>query len=337
MIASGRRRISVRDFVLHYGFYLVLVLVFAGYSVAKRSFFTLGNVMDILHAASPLMIVGSGLSLVIISRSIDISVGSISFLCAGIGVLLMVRHGVSACLGILIIVALGALLGALNGFIVVVLKINPLITTLSTMLAFRGLALQITRARVISLPEVLYRAGSVKFGPVYLDTAVALAMLLLLHILHTRTKFGRHVTAIGNGPDVAARVGVRVPFVTFLTFVISGLLASIGGIFSMLQVGAVTSRMGLGMEFTAMAVIIIGGISLFGGEGRIIPGLVIGAGALTMIENGLYHLGASPFAYPLVRGVLIFVAMYADSLRSLLRPGTRVTTDESRQSVSGAA
>lgn len=322
--------------LLSYGFYIVLGLILAGYSVARPSFFALTSLMDVLHAASPLMILASGLSLVIISRQIDISVGSIAFLSAGAGVLLMMRLDLPPASTFLVIAAVGAALGALNGLVVVVLRLNPLITTLSTMLALRGIALQLTNARVIGLPEGMQTLGNATLGPVYVDTIIALAILIIVHGLHTRTPFGRHITAIGNGPEAAQRVGVRVRQITFLAFMLSGLLASVGGFFSMAQVGALTSRLGLGLEFTAIAVIIIGGISLFGGEGRIIPGLIMGAAALVVIENGLVYIGASPFAYPLVRGGLIFIAMYADSLKSLLQAPVRRRAGESASSGKGA-
>lgn len=319
---------SLSYLALSYGFYIVLAVIIVGYSLASPRFFSLSNIIDMFHAASPLMIVAAGLSLVIMARHIDISVGSIAFLSAGIGVTLARNHDMVPWLTFLVIIITGALLGAINGFIVVVLKVNPLITTLSTLLAFRGLALQLTNARVISLPFEMQAFGDIRLGVLHLDTAVALFVLLMLHVVHTRTPFGRHVTAIGNGPEVAGRLGVRVSRVLFVSFILSGVAASVGGIFSMLQVGAVSSRMGLGLEFTAIAVIVIGGISLFGGEGSIIPGVLAGGMALTIIENGLVHLGVSPFAYPLVRGALIFVAMYADSLRSLLSRRTRTSSTE---------
>jgi ribose/xylose/arabinose/galactoside ABC-type transport system permease subunit len=320
--------LKIRDLVLSYGFIIVLVVMFIGYSVGTKYFFTLGNLISILHAAAPTMMLASGLALVIMSGKIDISVGSISFISAVIGASLITHHNVPPLLGLLIIVVIGAMCGALNGFIVVYLKVNPLITTMGTLFTLRGAGLRIASGREMSIPSLFKNLGNFSIGPLYIDIVVAVGVLLLVHILHTRTTFGRHIMAIGNGVEVAQRLGIRVPRVTFLTFMLSGFLASIGGIFSMFQLGSVTPFMGEGLEFTAIAVIIIGGISLFGGEGAIIPNLMLGVLTLVIIENGLNHLGASPYVYPFVRGGIIFIAMYADSLKSRVQTKVKVLENE---------
>jgi ribose/xylose/arabinose/galactoside ABC-type transport system permease subunit len=302
--------------------------MFIGYSVGTKHFFTLDNIMGILHTAAPTMILASGLALVIMSAKIDISVGSISFLSVVTGAVLILRYNMPPLLSLFIIVAIGAICGALNGFVVVYLKVNPLITTMGTLFALRGAGLRIAEGREMSIPPLFKNLGNFTIGPVYVDILVALGVLILVHILHSRTTFGRHIMAIGNGEEVAQRLGIRVARITFLTFVLSGFLASIGGIFSMFQLGSVTPYMGEGLEFTAIAVIIIGGISLFGGEGAIIPHLILGVLTLVIIENGLNHLGASPYVYPFVRGSIIFIAMYADSLKSMVQTKVKVLEHE---------
>ena len=235
----------------------------------------------------------------------------------------MVRYGVPPAIAIPVVMAAGASCGALSGFIVTVLKVNSFIATLGILFALRGIALLISKARVISIPETLGDLGRIRIGPVFVDILIALGFVFFVHLLHARTSFGRHLVAIGGEAEAAKRMGVRVLRVTFLAFLLSGLFASIGGIFSMLQLGAVTVHYGRGLEFTAIAVIIIGvgGISLFGGRGSIIPGVLLGVITLAIIETGLIHLGASPYAYSFVRGGIIFIAMYADSLKSRVYQG----------------
>jgi ribose/xylose/arabinose/galactoside ABC-type transport system permease subunit len=183
------------------------------------------------------------------------------------------------------------------------------------MFVFRGIALQITRQRVVTLPYELRILGHVSIGPFFIDILIALGIVFFVHIVKTKTRFGRYITAIGGNAEVVQRMGVRVGRISFIIFILSGFFASISGIFSMLQLGSVTLHMGLGLEFTAIAAIVIGGISLFGGKGSIVPGLLLGVYTLAVIENGLNHIGASPYVYPFVRGGLIFIAMYADSLK----------------------
>jgi ribose/xylose/arabinose/galactoside ABC-type transport system permease subunit len=265
------------------------------------------------------MVIASGLALVVIAGQLDISVGSAAFLSSTIGVILMVRYGVHPLVACAMILATGALLGAINGFIVVVMRVNPLIATLGTMIAFRGAALQLTAARTIDLSDGVRAVDDLAIGPIPLDILVALLIVLAIHFVHRSTTFGRHITAIGNGSDLARRIGLPVRSLVFRNFVLCGLLASLGGLMSTLQIGSVTAYMGIGLEFNAVAVIVVGGISLFGGRGSVLSGVVLGALTFEMIRNGLNHIGANPYAYRLVSGAVIFIAMYAAARKPSLK------------------
>jgi ribose/xylose/arabinose/galactoside ABC-type transport system permease subunit len=326
-VSRSRPQQQIGNFLLNYGFYLVMLIAILYFGLNSNNFLTVNNLFRILNNAAPSIVIASGLALVVMTGKLDISVGSIAFVSTTVGLLLILRQEVPVALGLLIMLAVGALLGAVNGFIVVVLKVNPLITTIGTMIALRGVAFELTEMRSFSVPEEMRQLSRLALGPLTIEIIIAFLVVIGLWFLHTRTPFGRQVTAIGNGVEVAERLGVRVGRVTFLTFVISGLMGALGGIFLMFQVDSVHSRLGEGYEFTAIALIVIGGISLFGGKGSIF-GLIPGALTLTIIEAGLIFIAASPFAYPFVRGGIIFVAMYADSLKSFVRPRGRVE-DES--------
>lgn len=315
---NDQRWATVRTIATRYGFGIVLVGLVLFYAITAPRFLTVTNIISLLHAAAPLMVIASGLALVVISGKLDISVGSVAFLTSSVGTILMVRHDFDPILTLFILLGIGVLIGMLNGFIVVVLKISPLIATLGTMIALRGVGLEFTKSTTIALPEEVRRLGNASIGPVFVDILIALAIMLLIHILHTRTPFGRWIVAIGNDQDTAARLGLRVRWVTFLTFVLSSVLATIGGILTVIQVGAASPSIGSGLEFTAVSIVVIGGISLFGGEGSILPGALRGVLILEIIRNGLNHLGADPYAYRFVNGAIIFIAMYADALRAQL-------------------
>jgi ribose/xylose/arabinose/galactoside ABC-type transport system permease subunit len=321
--------VQVRDFVLRHGFDIVLIAVFLFFTFTAPYFLTATNIISLLHAAAPMMVISAGLAVVVMSGKLDISVGSVAFLTTSIGTLLIVRNGFDPLLAVAVMLVIGALLGALNGFIITVLRVNPLITTMSTMIALRGIGLELTRSTNIALPEEIRRLGNAQIGPIFVDILIALGIMLIVHVLVTRTQFGRQVLGIGNDSDTAARLGVRVDRVTFLSFVLSASLATVGGILTVVQVGAVSGTIGLGYEFVAVSVIVIGGISLFGGEGSILPGALRGVLIVEIIRNGLNHLAADPYAYRFVNGAIIFIAMYADSLRSRLPAWIRVYgTDE---------
>lgn len=310
--------IQLRTYALRYGFSIVLIGVVIFYAISAPRFLTFTNIIALMHAAAPLMVIAAGLALVVITGRLDISVGSVAFLTSSVWTILMVRHDFDPILTLFILLAIGILIGLLNGLIVVVLRISPLIATLGTMIAVRGIGLEITKSTTITLPEEVRRLGNASIGPIFADIIVALLIMLVIHIVHTRTPFGRALVAIGNDEDTAKRLGLRVGRVTLLSFILSSVLATIGGVLTVIQVGAASPSIGSGLEFTAVSVIVIGGISLFGGEGSILPGALRGVLMLEIIRNGLNHLGADPYAYRFVNGAIIFVAMYADSLRSRL-------------------
>lgn len=327
----------LRRQLLAHGFLLVLAALLLGFSLGTPHFATIANLLAMLHTMTPMVVLASGLGLVVLAGKLDISIGSIAFLSATIAALLIVRYGVAAPLAFAAALASGAALGALNGFIVVVLGINPLIATLGTMITLRGVALELTNAVLIPLPDPLRALGNAAVGPVFVDVLVAAGVVVLVDALHRGTVFGRQLNAIGNGEDVAVRIGLKVRALVFASFVLSGLLASLGGLMSLLQVGAISAYLGKGAEFTAVAVVVVGGISLFGGRGAIVPGVLLGALTFETIENGLNQMSANPYAYRLVTGAIIFVAMYVDALKSgQLKPARRAAPQPREAPVAGA-
>ncbi len=318
-IQAVRTKRNVKQFLASYGFYIIFILVFMIYSLRAPSFLTVTNIMNMLHTTVPLMVIACGIGMVIICGEIDLSVGSVAFLSNSIGTVLMVKAGVPIPLAFIVVVLTGVVLGAINGFFVVVFRVSSLIVTLGMLISFRGVALQITNSQVIGLPEALRAFGNFRIASFYIDIAFGLIIILLLHTLHTKRPYGRFVTATGNDREIAEKLGIPIRKIKFSVFVISGALAAVGGFFSMTQVGAINPLLGNGAEFTGIAAVIIGGISLFGGEGKLFPGVFFGVFLLTVIETGLNQMSVSPYVYPFFRGGIIFIAMYADSLKVRLR------------------
>ena len=226
---SKSGQFNLRRILFSYGFYIVLVGVFIIYSLGAGSFLTVSNLANILRDIAPLLVIASGLTLVIVTGSLDISVGSIALASAAAGVFLTSRLDLSTPMMILIALAVGTCLGAINGFLIVVLRINALVTTLGMMIALRGIGLDLLGGSQWMVPDALVDFTRLKIGPIYSGTIVALVIAGVAQVLLTRTVFGRHLAAIGNSPVIAARLGVRVRLTTFAVFVLSGFLASAGG------------------------------------------------------------------------------------------------------------
>ncbi len=328
MMTKKQHNFSLRDFLFTYGFLLVLLLVIIYFSITAPSFFSMNAAMSVLHTAAPLLIIASGLAFVIMTKRIDISVGSIAYLCAAIGALMISRMGLPIPLAVASMLVLSCLMGALNGFFVVILNVNPMIATFGTQLAFRGIGLLLTNSMVVSLPRSIRFLGNKKVGPVYIDIIFSLLILLIMMLIHSKTQFGRQVVAIGNDISIAEKLGIKEKKISFFAYVVCGLMAGIGAIIMSLQVGSVTPTSGTSYEFTAIAMLVIGGVSLYGGEGSILPGVLIGGITLAVIETGLNYIGASVYVYSFVRGGVIFISMFADSLKTQVKPKVKIMEDE---------
>ena len=192
------------------GALVVLVVTYVVFSIAAPSFFGVQNLLDIIHVISPMMIVATGMALVVMSGKLDISVGSIAYVASALFALIMRNGSLSFPAAVAISIVAGLALGCVNAAIVVGLRVNSLIATLGTMIAFRGLGLFMTDGGLVVLPEPIKALGNLAIGPLYVDTIVALIILLAVQFLHRRTTFGRQLTAIGNNEDVARRIGIPV-------------------------------------------------------------------------------------------------------------------------------
>jgi len=319
---------NTQEFLLKNGFYIVIALLVTYYSLAAPHFLTFRNFNGLFHAAAPLLVIAGGMALVVLTGKLDISLGSIAYLSCCMGVMMYQWYNASPIVCFFVIIATGAICGAINGFIVVVLRVNPLITTLGTLMAFRGVGLVISQSYEVGLPDQIRELGNAYFGPVFLDVVIGIVVLLALFLVQSRTVFGRHIMALGNNVENSARLGIQVNKITFFTFVSAGLIASLGGILSLVQNGRFTFFLGQGYEFTAVAAVVLGGISLFGGEGKIFPGVLVGVFTLELIRNGLNHVGANPYLYGFVNGGIIFLAMSIDALKTRSRGRIRVIEDE---------
>src|SRR4029079_5555596 len=221
---------NVLDVMRNFGATLVLAAIYCFFSIAAPSFFGIHNMIDILHVVSPMIVVAAGMALVVMSGKLDISVGSTAYVASAVFALLMRDGTLSFAGAATIAIGTGLVLGAINALIIVGLKINSLIATLGTMIAFRGFGLSLTDGGLIGLPETVKSLGNAGLGPAYLDTVIALVILFVVHFVHRLTPFGRQLTAIGNSEDVARRLGIPVERRTVAILLLSGTLAAVAGV-----------------------------------------------------------------------------------------------------------
>lgn len=313
MVITERRLPRVNGFLLAF---LVLAVACA---FLLPSFATPLNLFTLATSASSLLLLSTAACITILAARIDISIGSTMFLAGGSFVVLQEAGlGLAPALGIAL--ASGTVIGAANGALIAFGGLSALLTTLGSMLIVRGIGLQVIGGQQHNLnadTEAL-RAVELAGLPIYVLFAVTVA--LGAQAVLSRTMTGRRLIAIGTSDASAAKIGIPVRRYVFVTYALAGLLAAMAGVVSVLNLGGVQTYLGKGQEFVAIAAVVIGGVSLFGGLGSIVPGVLVGVLFLVVVENALNLAGVSPFAFPFVTGAAILVAMYAFSLTG--RPQT---------------
>ena len=303
--------------VLEYTSLLLFVAVLALFSALSPKFLSLENAVNILVQSAPTGVAAVGMTFVLLTAGVDLSVGAIMFLTGAIGgSMLLAGHPLA--LALLVMLAGGVAFGAINALFITRLNVAPFIVTLALLFVGRGLALTITQTRAMNLPETFLQLGTARILGVPIILWVLGLVAVAAQLVLSRTPFGRHIYAVGNNPKNALKAGLRPARILSAVYVISGLCAALGGILSLTQLGAVSPKFGEAYEFKAIAAAVLGGTSLFGGRGAVLPGTLLGAVLIQSIESGLVILNADPYLYPIITAAIIFIAVLIDSARHQL-------------------
>lgn len=292
--------------------FAVVLLVFGMLSPA---FLQPANALNTLIQSSSTGILAVGMTFVLLTAGVDLSVGSIMFVAAAIGGKLILG-GWSMPAVLMVMLGIGALYGALNALFITRLAIMAFIVTLATRYFGRGLGLRITETRAMNLPDSFYELGASRILGVPLPVLIFATVVFLAHVILTRTPLGRQIYAVGADQEAARKAGINTGLVLFVVYVICGLCAAAAGIVALSQAPAVSPGFGNNREFMAIAAAVLGGTSLFGGRGAAFPGTVLGTVLIQTIENGLNILNVNPYLYPLITSGVIFVAVLLDAVRS---------------------
>ncbi|MCC7208585.1 MAG: ABC transporter permease [Anaerolineae bacterium] len=293
--------------------FAMMVLVF---SLATPNFLKWENVVNIASTIAIVGIAAIGQTLVLVAGGVDISVGATAALTGVVTSVLLLEGGVNN-IWVCAIIGLisGGLIGALNGFLVTRVKINPLITTLGTYSIARGLAFVLSGGQTNLLNDPGFQfigRGSIAGVPFSLILMLALYVIFFLVLNHTA--FGRNLYAIGGSRDAARLSGIRVNRHILATFVICGVLAAVSGLINVSQLGSSAPRSAVGLEFTVIAAVVLGGTSLSGGKGTLV-GTLIGVIIMRTLDNGLVLLKVSSFYQDVARGLVLLFAVGFDQVR----------------------
>ncbi|WP_158862116.1 ABC transporter permease [Leifsonia sp. AG29] len=294
------------------GIFAAAAVIFIVFGILNPNFLTLDNLRDVAVSASVNALIGIGLTFVIITGGIDLSVGSIASLVGIVSANMMVASGVPAVPALLAGLVLGFIAGAINGMLITFLKLPPFIATLGTMSVYQGLAYVVTNGSpVYNVPQSFVLLLNSYIGGIPMVVIVVIVVAVVAWLLLRRTVFGQNVIATGGSEETAWLSGVRVTRVKILVYGISGILAALGGLVVVARISAAQPEAGSPYLLTAIAAAVIGGANLMGGEGRI-AGTLVGALILGALTNGLVLLNVPSFYEQIVTGLVVLIAVAID-------------------------
>ncbi len=301
-------RLHLRELSQRYGLVLSLLLLCLVLSLLSDRFLTSSNLVNVLRQSTINGIIAVGMTYVILTAGIDLSVGAVLALCTVVTADLLkqdlpVPVAVTAGLG------LGAGLGLISGLIITQTGVPPFVATLGMMTIARGLALTYSEGRPITgLPDSFRFLGTGSLGPVPMPIILAGLTFAVGYLVLTRTPVGQYIFALGNNPVAARYAGIEVKRYTTLVYVIAGFLAALAGMILIARLNSAQPTAGLEFEFDAIAAVVVGGTSFAGGQGGL-GGTLLGVLVIAVINNGLNLLNVSSFYQPVVTGVVIALAL----------------------------
>ena len=312
--AGLREKLGAR--ISRLGMVLVFVFMVVIFSILSRSFFTFGNFINIANQTATVSVVAFGMTMVMLSGGIDLSVGSLVSLSAVVCALLLNRQ-VNMVSSMLISVLIGVAFGFLNGLISVRWSIQPFLVTLGSMSIARGLSLILSGGRTVYIDSKLFLnvTGRGYLGPIPVLFVWTLAFFCITSIVMNLTTFGRRVRAVGGNLTAARQAGLRVNWLRIRVFMISGGLAAFSGLMLAGRLSSGLPTVGVGMELDAIAASVLGGTG-FQGEGGAMVGTLFGALVLGTVINGLTILGVNPYVQEITKGVIIVLAVLTANLRN---------------------
>jgi rhamnose transport system permease protein len=314
---SGRRSAARLLRVRELGIILALVLLVGVTALANPRFLSPQSVRDLLLGAAILVVLAVGQTIVIVTRNVDLSVGSILGLVAfATGKLFVASPETPILLAIAVGLLAGAIAGAINGSLVAVARVPALVVTLGTLYIFRGIDYSWASGEQINagdMPAGFLRLGTLSILGVPVLALMALAVVLAAGWLLGSYRAGRELYAIGSNPDAARLSGIPVGRRIFLAFVINGALAGLAGVLHAARFGTLDATVGTGIELEVVAAAVVGGVAIFGGSGSVY-GAAVGALLLTTIGTSLAVLRINPFWQQAVVGLLLLAAIGLDRL-----------------------
>ncbi len=306
--ATVGRRVAWRLFFQQYGLLLSFLLLCLGLTLKSERFLTPDNILNILRQSTINGIIAVGMMAVILTRGIDLSVGSVLAL-ATIMTADMLQQGWAVLPAVLLCLLVGGALGLMNGLLVSWVNIPPFIATLGMMTFARGLTLSYSNGQPITgLDEGFRQLGTGFIGPIPMPIVIAALVFLGAYVLLYHTALGRYIFAVGDNERAAYLTGLPTRGITTVVYILSGILSALAGAILIGRLNSAQPTVGEGFEFDAIAAVVVGGTSFAGGEGTLL-GTLLGTLIIGVLSNGLNLLDVPSFYQGVVKGVVIASAL----------------------------
>jgi simple sugar transport system permease protein len=297
--------------VLSIAVFFLACLVF--FSLTTDTFLTLGNILNVIRQAAPILVVAVAMTLVIITSGIDLSVGSQVALVNAVAAIILAM-GYPWPTVVIGMVAFGALMGIAQGWFVAYQGIPAFIVTLAGLSILRGFALYLTQGYSIPIKDVpgFFWLGRGEFLGLPVPALIAVLVAVIGYVIIAYTKYGRQVVAVGSNLEAARRVGMPAKWIVASVYMVSGIACALSGLLIAARLGSGSSNAAVGFELQVIAAVVLGGTSLMGGRGSIL-GTVLGTLTIAVIGNGLILMHISPFFTQIVTGAIILVAIWLNT------------------------
>lgn len=313
--SASAKKMLMGDLMQTVGILPILILIVAVFGFIAPNFFTESNLLNITRQASINIVLAAGMTFIILTGGIDLSVGSILGTTA-VAAMVVSLIPEFALLSIPAALMLGLLLGLFNGALVAFAGLPPFIVTLGTYTALRGAAYLLADGTTVINSDISFEwIGNDYLGPVPWLVVIALAVIAMCWFILRRTTLGVHIYAVGGNMQAARLTGIKVWLVLLFVYGMSGLLFGLGGVMSASRLYSANGNLGVGYELDAIAAVILGGTSFVGGIGTI-TGTLVGALIIATLNNGMTLMGVSYFWQLVIKGAVIIIAVLIDKYRT---------------------
>ncbi len=306
------QKFNVGEFLRNNMAWVLLIVCCAIFAIISPNFFSFVNIINILNQNAYIIITALGISFIMMAGEVDISVGFAISLNGVIVAILMTKCGMSPVLGVIVSIVLGVVICLVNMLIAHKLKLQLFMATVGTTTIFQGLAFVLTQSKTISnLPTAYKWIGQGYIGPFPIPVVIATILFLIVSFILNKTYIGRYVFAIGGNVEAARLAGINVFGMKIFIAGIAGFMTGVGAIILSARLGSVTANMGTGLEFTIITAVLLGGVSVRGGEGKI-SGVVAGVLILAILSNGMQLARLDVYYQFVAKGIIMLAAIGFD-------------------------